>query len=133
MESGLVKVGALVVGIALTAGPVVVWAILLNLRDRRQARLLGAVLAQVASPELRGRVAIRVRSGVLSPSSVITLDMSACSHEEIWDTIVRLSQSFPPPVRLVVDGMTNRQLSVTLTVTPGKLLSRPPRPSAAHA
>ncbi len=59
--------------------------------------------------------------------------MSACSREEIWDTIARLSQGFPPHIRLVVDGMGNRQLPVTLTVTTGELLGRPPRPFAVSA
>lgn len=110
------QVGGLLVGIALSYGPVVGLMTLLNLRDRRQSRLHGSVLTQFGSLALRGRVAIQTRCAVLSPRSLVTVDMRACSRDEIWEAVGRLSQSLPPRVRLVVDGTLDPQLPATFTV-----------------
>lgn len=116
MESGLVKLGALVVGIALTVGPVLAWAMLLNLRDRREARLLSAVAPHVNSRDLRGRIAVRVRSGVLSPRSAVTLHLLAYSPGEIWELMTRLAQCLSPHVRLEVSRPQDRQFLARFTV-----------------
>lgn len=100
----LMQVGGLVLMIGMTYGPVVALLGLLNLRDHRQARLLGSVMQWFPPREFGGRVAIDVRCAVLSPRSVVTLDMRACSHEEIWHVVARLSRSLSPTVRVLVDG-----------------------------
>lgn len=129
----LMVFGAWIVLAVLTLGPALVLAWLLDHRDRRQSRLLGTLFEQLSASGVRDRVAVRARCALFSQQSVVTIHMNACSREEIWDTIARLSQRFPPHVRLVVDGMGDRQLPVTLTVKTGDLLSRPPRPFAASA
>lgn len=128
----LMVLGAWIILAVLTFGPSLGYSWLLDLRDRRQSRLRATVLEQLGPSPARDRVEVRVHGALLSRRSIVTLDMRACSHEEIWDTIARLSQSLPPHARLVVDGMTNRQLPVTLTVRTREALSRP-QPSAAHA
>mgnify|MGYP001578926855 CR=1 FL=1 len=129
----LMVLGAWVILAALTLGPALGLSWLLDFRDRRQARLLGTAFEQLSASGVRERVAVRARCALFSQQSVVTIDMNACSREEIWDTIARLSRRFPPHVRLVVDGMGDRQLPVTLTVKTGDLLSRPSRPFAVSA
>lgn len=97
--------------LALTLGTPLVWALLLNLRDRRQARLLHAVLDQVSSPDLRGRVAVRVRSSVLWPRSRVEV-----SVQELWELMTRLSERLSPRVRLELTGPADRILLATFTV-----------------
>ncbi len=102
--------------LALTLGTPLVWALLLNLRDRRQARLLHAVLDQVSSPDLRGRVAVRVRSGVLWPRSRVEVSVLSWSVQELWDLMTRLSERLSPRVRLELTGPADRILLATFTV-----------------
>lgn len=129
----LMPLGGLVAMIGLTYGPVVGLMALLNLRDRRQSRLHGSVLTQFGSLALRGRVAIQTRCALLSPRSVVAVDMRACSRDEIWEAVGRLSRSLPPRVRLVVDGTLDPQLPATFTVeaTQPLPLRHPSRPSVA--
>ncbi len=125
--------GGFVASLALIIGPVLLWLILLNRRDRRQDRLLGSVLAQLSSPELRGRVAVRVRSGVLSPRSVVTLHVLAYSRSEIWEIMTRLSQCLSPHVKLEVTRPQDRQFLATFTVDTTRRQPRPcpPQPRLA--
>ncbi len=104
-----------VVMLALTVGMPLVWAVLLNHRDRRQARLLQAVLDQVSSPDLRGRVAVRVRSGVLWPRSRLEVSVLSWSPQEIWELMTRLSECLSSRVRLEVTGSVDRVLLATFT------------------
>jgi hypothetical protein len=119
--------GVVVLVTALTLGPVVALIALLNLRDRREGALLGAAIEPFASRDVRGRVAVRVRCAVFSRRSVVTIDMRACSREEIWNAIARLSESLPPRVRLVVGGTVDRRLPATFTVETSS------RPQLSHA
>ncbi len=130
---GLMQLGGLLVVIALTYGPLVALMVLLNLRDRRKSRLHRTVLKQFASRDLRGRVAIQVRCALLSPRSVVAIDMRACSRDEIWEAVGHLSRSLPPCIRLVVDGMVDPQSPATFTVeaTSTLPLCHPSRPSVA--
>ncbi|MGH7394159.1 MAG: hypothetical protein ACREJF_00955 [Candidatus Methylomirabilales bacterium] len=127
------QVGSLLLVIALTYGPVVGLMALLNLRDRRESAVLGVVLKQLASRDLLGRIAIRIRCALLSPRSVVAIDMRACSRDEIWEAVRRLCQGLPPPARLVVDGRVDPQLPATVTVeaTSSPPLCHPRRPSVA--
>lgn len=133
MAPELLKLGWLAIGIAVALGPVLLSALLLNLRDRRKARLLAAVLDLTSSPDLRGRLAIRVHSGILWPRSVVALHILLPSRNEIWDVVTRLSRCLPPRVRVEIDGLVDRQVPATLTVKTGDLLSRATRPFAASA
>ena len=101
---GLTQLGGLVLTVGMTYGPVVALLGLLNLRDRRQSRLLGSVVQELPRGQFGGRLAVQVRSALLSPRSVVTLDMRACLCDEIWQAVARLSRSLPAGVRLVVDG-----------------------------
>lgn len=120
---GLMVVGRLTVFLALTLGTPLVWLALLNLRDRRQASVLHAVLREISSRELLGRVAVRVRCGVLSRRCVATVSILACSRNEIWEIMARLSGRLSPQVRLEVTGPVDRQFLATFTV---KTTSGPP-------
>lgn len=127
------QLGGLIIGISITLGPVVVLIGVLNLRDRREAALRGVVLPHVNSRDLRGLISIDVRSGLFSRWSLIAIDMRACSRDQIWDLITRLSQSLPPRVRLVVDGTVDPHSPARFTVrtTARHPLCRPSRPAIA--
>jgi hypothetical protein len=112
----MVQLGELALWLGLAVSPVLVPALLLNLRDRRESAVLGTVGAQLSSRELRGRIAVRVRCALLGKGGVVALDMRDCSQEEIWGAMVRLSRSLPPTVQLVVDGVVDRDAPVTFAV-----------------
>lgn len=133
MLQGLMQLGGLAGILVLTLGPVVALVELLNLRDRRQLTLLNTVCAQFSAQAVRSDIAVQVHCALFSRRSVVTVDMRACSPDEIWDAIMRLSQRLPPHVRLVVDGTVNRQLPATFTVeaTVRPPLCSPSRPSVA--
>jgi len=101
------QLGGVLGVIAMTYGPVVLLLGLLNLRDRRESRLLGAVLNQFAARDFRGRLAVQVRCALLSPRGVVTVALRACSRDEVWEAVARVSRSLPPQVRLVVDGIAD--------------------------
>lgn len=82
---GLMLVGQVAVVLAFAAGIPLVCLMLLNLRDSRQERILQTVLDEVSSRELMGRVAVRVRSGVLWRRSVVTIHILAGAPDEIWE------------------------------------------------
>lgn len=130
---GLMLVGRVAMVLALTLGVPLVWLMLLNLRDRRQATLLNAVVDEVSSRELRGRVGVQIRSRVLSRRSVVTVNVFACSRNEIWELMTRLAQRLSPEVQLEVTGPVDRCFLATLTVkTTGRQpLARPSGPILA--
>ncbi|MBI4561295.1 MAG: hypothetical protein HY724_04555 [Candidatus Rokubacteria bacterium] len=130
---GLVALGNFVMVVALTLGPVGAWLALLNRRDRRQARLLGAVLDQVGSRDLRGRVAVRVRCGMLSRRSAAAVHISGASRDEIWEVIGRLARHLPSSVRLEVTGWVDGGAlpPVTVGTTTRAPLPRPPKATFA--
>ena len=112
----LSEVGRVVIGCAITFGPVVALLSLLNLRDRRAAQLREAVLAELPLVELRGLIAIQIRCAVLSRRSLVRIDMLACTREQVWDAITRLPSILPPYVRLAVSGAVDKQLTSTFTL-----------------
>ena len=123
--------GALVV-LALTMGPVLLWAALLNLRDRRQAVLRSAVLAEIGSRDLLGRVALRVQSGVLRRKSVVTVHILGGSERELWEILTRLARRLSPRIRLELTGQMDGFIPATLTVqTTARPFPRPSRPTLA--
>lgn len=129
----MMQLGGLLIGFSFTLGPVVLLMGLFNLRDRRESALRTVALQQVNSRDLRGLIAVRIRSALFSRRSLVSLDMRACSRDQIWDVITRLSQRLPPRVRLVVDGRVDQDLPATFVVeTAGRHpLCRPSRPSVA--
>ena len=130
---GLMQLGGLLAMIAMTYGPVVGLLGLLNRRDRRESAILGSVLTQFASPNFRGRIAAEVRCALFSRRSVVKVNALACSREEIWDAIARLSRSLPSRVRLVIHATGDPELPAAFTVEiPGRQPGcRPPRTSVA--
>jgi hypothetical protein len=112
----LMEVTRIVLGCAITFGPVVVLLSLLNRRDRRTSQLRDAVLSQLPLYELRGLVGIQVHAGVLTRRSMVRLDMLACTCDQIWDAVLRLSRMLPPHVQLAVNGTVDRQLTTTFTL-----------------
>jgi hypothetical protein len=129
----LMQLGGLVLLVGMTYAPVVGLLGLLNLRDRRQSTLLGTVLGQLPWRELRGRLAIHARCALLSRRGLVRLDMRACSRDEIWEAVGRVSRSLPPSVRLVIDGTVDPQFpaAVTVEATGSPPRCHPPRPSVA--
>jgi hypothetical protein len=98
------------------------FCVLLNLRDRRRARVLHAVLDQIGTPDLRGRFTVQVRCGLLSPGAAVAIELLACSRNEIWELMARLSQHLSPRVRLEVTGPTDHCFLATFTA---RTTSRP--------
>lgn len=132
MEAFMV-VGRVAVVLALTLGWPIIWLMLLNLRDRRQDRVLQTVLGEVSSRELMGQVAVRVRSGLISRRSVVMVHILAYSPNEIWEIMTRLSRRLSPEVRLELTGTVGRDFLTTFTVKPvsGRPLPRPRQASLA--
>jgi hypothetical protein len=112
----LSEVSRVIIGCAMTFGPVVVLLSLLNLRDRRAARWREAVLAELPLVELRGLIAIRIRCAVFSRRSLVRIDMLVCTREQVWDAITRLPYILPPYVRLIVSGAVDKQFTSTFTL-----------------
>lgn len=100
----------------LAGGPLVGLLVLLNRRDRRESALLGAVLAEFASPEFRGRIATQIRCALLARRSVVRVQMLDGSRDEIWDALMRLARRVPPSVRLVVEGNMDADSPAPFTV-----------------
>lgn len=109
---------AVIVMAALTLGAPLGWAVLLNLRDRRQARLLQTVLDRLGGRDLRGRVAVQVRCGVLRPRSVVRVHLLSASRSEIWELLARLSERLSCRIRLEVTGPVEHPLMATFTLEP---------------
>jgi len=109
--------GAVLIAMLVLGGPVM-WAMALNLRDRRQARLLNTVLAELGGRDLRGRVAIKVRAGLLWAPSLVKIHLLCASRQEIWEILGRLSERLSRRVRLEVTGPVERPLAATFTFVP---------------
>ena len=92
---GLMLVGRVAVVLAFAAGIPLVGLMLLNRRDRRREKILQTVLDELSSRELMGRVAVRVRSGVLWRRSVVMIHILAGAPDEIWEIMTRLSRQLP--------------------------------------
>ena len=112
----LTQIAGFLMVFGLTGGPLVVLLSLLNCRDRCESVLLGIVLAEFASPEFRGRIATRVRCGLLARRSVVRVQILGGSRDEIWDALVRLARRVPPSVRLVVEGTMDPDFPAPFTV-----------------
>lgn len=125
--------GRLVLVVVFPIGTLLGLALLLNLRDRRQARVLGTVLHELNSRDLRGRTAVRVRCGLLSPRTLVSVYVLSCSRDEIWEIMTRLAQRLSPRIRIEVSGPQDRRFLVTFTLqtTGWRLPVRPPQPSLA--
>lgn len=128
------EISGLVITVALILSPVA-WAVLLNLRDRRQSALYGTIMKQFVSEDFCGRVAIQIRCALLSRKGVATIDVLYCSQDEIWDVITRLSRipTLSPNVSLEMKGAVDRQCLATFIVatTRRQPLRRTSRPSLA--
>jgi len=116
MEHALRDVVVLGVVLAVGVGPVGVLIRLLNRRDRREAALFRAACAAFSGEAIRSDVAIRVRGGLVTPRSVVIVDMRACSPAEFWEAMTQLRRLLPPSVRLRVEGTMGRSLRTRLTV-----------------
>lgn len=128
----LMTLGAYVALLALTLGPLLSLAWLLELRDRRRVRLRDAVLRLMTSEDVRRRIRIDVRSALLSRGGVVTVDMSACSREEIWEAATWLSHGLPPRVRVAVVGaLDGRGTAVFRLEPPGRRPLARPAPASA--
>jgi hypothetical protein len=95
---------------------------LLNLRDRREDRLLGMVARELF--RMRGTVACRVHCAAFWPVSTVQLDMWLCTPHDMWDTSLLVLERIPPGVRLVVEGPMNEELVGTLTLVARRLTAR---------
>jgi hypothetical protein len=120
-----------VFGIAITFGALVILLILLNRRDRRASRLRHTVLEQLALPELRGRVGVRIQCAVFSRRRAVIVDLLAGMPYEVWSVFTRLASRLPRRVRLVVHGAPDRGFTrpFALETTTGRLPSHAPRAS----
>ncbi len=107
---------SVLVAVLALGGPLI-WAMALNLRDRREARLLSTVLAELDGPELRGRVAVKVRARLLWAPSVVKIYLLGASRQEIWEILGRLSEHLSRRVRLEVTGPVERPLAATFILT----------------
>ncbi len=117
-----------ILGSAIIFAPLIGLLLLLNLRDRRVATLRHVVLAALPLHELRGLIAVRARCAMFSRKSTVTLDMFACTRDQVWDAVTCLYHSLPQHVRLVVNGAVDQQFTTTLTLeTGGRRPLYPPR------
>ncbi len=96
-----------VFGVALIFGAVVILLALLNRRDRRASHLRRTVLGQLALPELRGHVGVRIQCAVFSRRRAVIVDLLAGTPHEVWNVFTRLASRLPPRVRLVVHSVPN--------------------------
>ena len=97
------SLAALAIVCLATAGPVVGLMLLLNVRDRRRAKLLDTMWS-LAPRHLRHHMVIQARVSVLPRRSLITVDMRDCERSDIWDAFARWATGLPPGVRLHVYG-----------------------------
>lgn len=119
MVAVVLTLAALALGIELG----VMW--LRERREQRRSTLLDHVSRRLASDELRRRVGISIRGALLARKRVVTLDMRACSRDEIWETTTRLSRDLGPGVRLVVLGALDRQPAAAFRLETTKRLAQP--------
>lgn len=112
----LFKVTQLLLGLTITFGPLLALLVLLNHRDQRQGALRDMVLAALPLRELRGLIAMQISCALWSRRGVVKIDMLACTREQIWDVMTRLSQILPADVQLVVNGSVDSQFTSTFTL-----------------
>jgi hypothetical protein len=117
--------------VAITFGAVVILLTLLNRRDRRASRLRHTVLDQLALPELRGRVGVRIQCAVFSRRRAVIVDLLASTPHEVWTVFTRMASRLPPRVRLVVYSTPDAGFTQPfgLETTTGRLPSHAPRTS----
>jgi hypothetical protein len=116
VESLWMRLGLLFVGFLGMLGPLVLLMGCLRFREERESVLLGAVLKELNSPDLRGLFAVKVQCGLLDRRGKILIDLQDCSREKILDRVLQLSTRLPPRVQLVVNGMTDPRSRSTLTL-----------------
>ena len=107
--------------VSLIAGPVALWLVLLNARDRRRDRLAIVVRRVFETPYLRGRVAMTIRAPLLSCRIAVVLDMSECHAEEVWSTACGLADVLPYHVALAIETRLDGAVPVAV------VLGRPPK------
>jgi hypothetical protein len=78
--------------------------VLLNLRDRRRAKLLDVVSGQFESAALRSDVAISIEAALLSECALVVVDMPDYSQAEAREAFGRLSKVLSPQVGLLLRG-----------------------------
>jgi hypothetical protein len=108
-------VGVLVAAFTLAVGPVALLVGLLNRRDRREARVLGAVCRALSAQAMRSDVAVGVRCRLLRDGGLVVVDVGAVPGE-LWDAVARLRAVLPPAVRLRVVAPGDRSHRTRLTV-----------------
>lgn len=117
--------GRLIIVTTLFAGIPILWAILLNARDRRRNRLRELVLDGVRSRGLRGRIAVEVRCPVLLPRGAVRIRVLGSSPHEMWDIVNRLADRLASRVRLEVTGRVDGDLQAALVAETGRGRTQP--------
>ena len=109
------EMSRLVLVVLLTAGPLLAVLLRLNARDRHRQALLGAVSIQTPR-ELREVVAIRAHVGLLTGRRIVEIELSGVGRDELWRAGARWRAGLPAGVRLVVNGVVDRDLAASLTL-----------------
>ena len=106
---------ALATVLALEIGLFALAFLLLNARDRRRDRAIGAVSA--ACPRvLRSSLAIHARASLLSRRVIVTINMSDCDVGDVWEAVRPMAGALPPRAALVIGARVDDRLPVTLGV-----------------
>ena len=113
--------------VSLSAGPVALWLLLLNARDRRSDSVAILVRRICEAPSLRGRVAMTVRAPLLSRRIAVVLDMSECCTEDVWSTACGLAGVLPYHVALAIETRLDGVVPVAV------VLGRAVCPTATHS
>lgn len=111
--------GKLSIGFLCILGPLFLLMALLSTRDRREAALSTTVLQELNSPNLRGLFSLKIKSRPIGSDTVV-VDLWGCSREQIWDLVERLSDRLPAQARVEVNGISDRRLNSTWTLTARK-------------
>ncbi len=98
----ILRLGGLIMMIALIVSPLALLAELLNARDRREAKLATIVSSQFASREVRGLIGLEIRCATVGQRSCVTLYPWSCLDDGVWQAITRLAHQLPPHVHLRV-------------------------------
>lgn len=123
----LLRLGGLIMIIALIVSPLALLAELLNARDRREAKLATIVWSHFASREVRGLIGLKIRCATLGKRSCVTLYPWSCFDDGVWQAITRLAHQLPPHVHLRVEcARTGGLAAIFLGLRPGgnRLLAR---------
>ena len=132
MEGLVARLALLVVGFLGILGPLVLLMGFLGLRDRQESIVLGAVLKELNSPDLRGLFAVNVQCRLFSRQATVTIDLQDCSKEQILDTVIKLSSRVPSQVQLVVNGITDSRSRSALTLNVKRSFSSVPSVSCCR-